>query len=197
MNNWPSLSTLYELAKRVKDEKIPGAFVECGCCNGGAGAMTIPFLSEREYWLFDSFEGLPLPTKEDIKAEDDSAATTHWKKGWDKGDIERVQELYLSSLHFPSEKLHLVKGLFQETVPKTRSKIKQIALLHLDGDWYKSTKVCIENLFDHVVPGGFIVVDDYGHWNGCKKAIDEFLQQRKITSHIHSVDYTRIYFRKE
>ena len=94
-------------------------------------------------------------------------------------------------------KVNIIKGLFEETVPKSKDQIWKIALLHLDGDWYESTKVCIETLYDKVEKGGYIVVDDYGHWKGCKQAIDEFFKKRNITSKLNKVDYTRVFFRKE
>jgi hypothetical protein len=195
MNRWASLGTIYDLAKLISKENIAGSFVECGCCNGGAGAMSTVFLKEREYWLFDCFEGLPQPTKEDVKY-DNTVAQTLWKKAWDKGDIVNVQELYFSRLHLSPSTIHIVQGLFQKTIPLCKKKIGPICFLHLDGDWYASTKVCIETLYDNIVPGGYILIDDYGHWKGCKKAIDDFLRKQKITPIMHYVDYSRVYFQK-
>jgi hypothetical protein len=72
----------------------------------------------------------------------------------------------------------MVKGWFQDTLPVTRAKIGPIAVLRLDGDWYESTKVCFENLFDQVSNNGFVILDDYFSCFGCKKATDEFLAAR-------------------
>ena len=93
--------------------------------------------------------------------------------------------------------VHIIKGLFEDTITKYKMNIGKIALLHLDGDWYESTKVSLENLFDNIVPGGYIVIDDYGHWRGCKKAVDEFLKQRNLHYTLERVDYTRVFFRKQ
>ncbi len=195
MNTWHSLATLYELGKKVKKTGIPGDFVECGCCNGGAGAMTTLFLKGRHYWLFDSFEGLPTPTNEDLKY-DNTTAKSVWRPRWDKGEMTSVQDLYFNRLKHTEKDVTIVKGLFQDTIPKYSKIIRQIALLHLDGDWYDSTRIGIEYFYDTVTPGGYIMIDDYGHWKGCKKAIDEFLKKKKISPQLISVDYSRVYFRK-
>ncbi len=195
MNTWYSLATIYELAEKIKKEHIAGDIVECGCCNGGAGAMTTPFLKGRQYWLFDSFEGLPIPTKKDVKYDDTSAQSV-WKKGWDKGEMTSVQDLYFNRLKHNEEKVTIVKGLFQDTLPQYSKTITQIALLHLDGDWYESTKISIDSFYDAVTPGGYIMVDDYGHWKGCKQAIDEFFKKKKINPCLIRVDYSRVYFKK-
>lgn len=196
MNDYSSLSTIHDLSKIINKEKISGNFVECGCCNGGAGAMATKYLKDRDFWLFDCFEGLPMPTDFDVKNDNGINAKELWKPEWDKGSVEKVKELYFRKLKMREGKIRIIKGLFQKTVPECKNKINKIALLHLDGDWYESTKVCIENLFDKVEKGGFIVVDDYGHWRGCKKAIDEFLEKRKLKYTINKIDYTRIFFRK-
>ncbi|HXI69239.1 MAG TPA: TylF/MycF/NovP-related O-methyltransferase [Verrucomicrobiae bacterium] len=73
--------------------------------------------------------------------------------------------------------LHFLKGWFQETMPKDSSQISQIAILRLDGDWYDSTRVCLEFLYDKVVPGGFVIIDNYGAYEGCRKAVAEFRQK--------------------
>ena len=69
-----------------------------------------------------------------------------------------------------------VKGLFQDTLPL--SPIGSIALLHIDGDWYESARICRESLYDKVAPGGVIQFDDYGYWKEDRKAVNEFLAQR-------------------
>jgi hypothetical protein len=86
------------------------------------------------------------------------------------------------------EDVHLVKGLFQQTLPATD--IPRIALLHIDGDWYDSVKVCLEHLYDRVVPGGIIQFDDYGYWQGAKKAVDEFFARRGLDPQIEPLDYS-------
>lgn len=81
-----------------------------------------------------------------------------------------------------------VKGLFQETLPRRRS--GPIALLHLDGDWYESIRVCLETLWDNVSPGGIVQIDDYGAWAGARKAVDEFFSARNISARLTYIDPT-------
>ena len=90
-----------------------------------------------------------------------------------------------------------VPGLFSQTLPQYRSEIKGIALLHADGDWYKSTMDIFNTLYDIVVPNGFIQVDDYGHWEGCRKAIHDFMCHRGESFKLKSIDDTGIWFQKE
>jgi hypothetical protein len=92
--------------------------------------------------------------------------------------------------------VHLVRGWFEQTIPSATPSLGPIALLHLDCDWYESVKLCLDRLYDRVVDGGFIVVDDYGHWQGCRKAIDEFRRHRGLTNELIQVDYTGMFFRK-
>ena len=87
-------------------------------------------------------------------------------------------------------------GWFQQTIPGTLSSLDKIAVLRLDGDYYESTKVCLDGLYDHVVKDGFIIIDDYGTFQGCKKAVDEFLISNDIKPEIHYSDSDCIYFRK-
>jgi hypothetical protein len=135
----------------------------------------------RRLWCFDTFEGIPAPTTED---PDYDLAVEYTGKL--KGELAEVRSLLgtLGVAHFT----HLVKGRFQDTLP--RADVGAIALLHVDGDWYESVKVCLECLYDRVTPGGLIQIDDYGHWQGARKAVDEFLRARTIGAKLTRIDYT-------
>ena len=135
----------------------------------------------RELWIFDTFEGLPAPTPDD---PDYVVALS--REGECRGEYQDVVNL-LSELGV-LENAHLVKGLFQETLPAMD--LPQISVLHLDGDWYESTKVCLEYLYDRVSPGGIIQIDDYGHWAGARKALHEFFEERNIRPSLRYLDYT-------
>lgn len=89
------------------------------------------------------------------------------------GNEGEVFRLLTETLRYPASTTHICKGWFQDTVPK--AEVEQIAILRLDGDWYESTKVCLDNLYHRVVSGGFVIIDDYGTYEGCKLAVDEFL----------------------
>lgn len=157
--------------------KVPGAVVECGVWKGGMCAGLAAVLGpEREYWLFDSFEGLPQAQ------QIDGAAAARWQADTtskhyhdncaadDRFARDAMQRAGILDAHF-------VKGWFSATLPSGFPADKQIALLRLDSDWYESTMQCLRSLFDKVTPGGLIVVDDYFVWEGCSKAVHAFLAE--------------------
>lgn len=112
------------------------------------------------------------------------------------GYEEKVRELLFKKLKLDNKVIHLVKGWFNDTLPIHKNDIGKIALLHLDCDWYESVKICLEELYDSVIEGGFIFIDDYGHWRGCKKAVDEFIKERDLKIELVKSDYTGVYFQK-
>lgn len=178
----PRLRTLYRLAQRAIAEGIPGAFVECGTYNGGSGAVLahVAARDHRSVWLFDSFEGLPEPV-----AEDGEAASA-WAGGC-VGQESKVADV-LGRVGANTDEVHIVKGWFNETLAPAPT--GPIALLHLDGDWYESTREILLALYDRVDPRGFLAIDDYGHWPGCRRAVDEFFRERKQEPEIFQSDYT-------
>ena len=141
--------------------------------------------TRRAIHLFDSFEGIPEPRA----GVDGSAAEEFARKAGGGvsgalkalpdqyggvGTVEVVQSLLHDQIGYPREHSHYHVGWFQDTVPLA-SDVGPIAILRLDGDWYDSTIVCLRHLYDKVVPGGFVIVDDYGAYEGCRKAVDEFV----------------------
>ncbi|MBM4273945.1 MAG: hypothetical protein FJ134_05735 [Deltaproteobacteria bacterium] len=192
--SYARLNNLYEMSRFLEREKMPGAFVELGVCNGGSAGIlgnAARGNPQRQVWLFDSWEGLPEPGPDDLTSSGRPGA-----KGMCLGSLERVKELLFNKLNLAEDRMHLMKGWFNVTLPAVKAKIGPIALLHLDSDWYESTKFCLEELYDQVVPGGFIVIDDYGYWTGCKKAVDEFLANKGLHPELVQVDHTGVYFEK-
>jgi len=179
------------LARRIESERIPGDVVECGVCNGGTAAILARFATrsrlKRTVWLLDSFRGMPETT-----ANDGDEARAHIGK--EVGDPARVREV-LRLVRAKMDRIRIVPGWFQETFPTLA--VHQIALLNIDADWYESVRLCLETFYDRVVTGGFISIDDYGHWPGCRKAVDEFFQARQLPYVLQKVDYTAHWFRKE
>ena len=173
---------------------VLGAFVETGVFTGGASAFALKSMMRnatvREYWGFDSFEGMPKPT------EHDGAYAKKWvgadPSTVNASDYQLCLE-YLRSSGYPEEKIHLIKGWFQDTLPLERERIGQIAILRMDGDFYESTKVVLEQLYEQVVPGGAVIIDDYGSFEGCRKAVDDFLRGSKF---IHYVEHGVRFFIK-
>ena len=180
---------LYDAVMTAVEQKIPGDIVECGAARGGSAALMGLTLndakSDKRLWVCDTFEGIPEATGDDPP---EALAYT----GQFKGSVEEVEHLF-TRLEI-MESARLVKGMFQDTLLDLP--VEQIAVLHLDGDWYASTKCGLESLYDKVVPGGFIQIDDYGHWPGCQKAVHEFFASRGINPLLDYLDYTGRQFRK-
>jgi hypothetical protein len=196
-----NLLTLFEQAIYCERQEIEGAFVECGVWKGGAvGIMALANLKygslRRSLHLFDAFDDIcpPDPVIDGPRAVEDvrrySGMTPSqydpgqlrpiqgiYKTLGGHGTIEICRELLQCKIGYPGEYLHFHKGWFQDTLPMDAKQIGKIAILRLDGDWYASTKVCLEHLFDKVVSGGVVIIDDYGHYDGCAKAVDEFLKK--------------------
>lgn len=137
-------------------------------------------------WLFDVFSGMPQPGP-----EDPPEALAH------TGTLTtspQVVEQNLRSAELPIERVIIIPGLYEDTLKNYGP--FDIAFLHIDCDWYDSVRLCLETFFDQVVPGGAIVLDDYGHWSGCRKAVDEFIAVRELNVQLRAIDYTSHYFFK-
>lgn len=165
--------TLYRLAAEVERSAIPGALVDCGVWNGGSTAMMAAAASTRPVWAFDSFEGLPTPDE-----RDGPDALT-----WEASCVGREENVAEALRRFArSDRLRIVKGWFDESLPAYASAVGPIALLHADGDWYESVRATLDNMYEGVSPGGYVVVDDYNVWSGARQAVDEFRKERHITA---------------
>ena len=182
---------LLRLAQRIEEEKIPGDVVECGVYRGGSAATMARVATHsalnRTVWLFDSFLGMPPATEVDgAGAEDWVGALVY--------DARKVERL-LKRTGADMSHVRIVEGFFADTFPTVN--IPQIALLNVDSDWYASVKICFEKFYDAVIPGGFVSIDDYGTWPGCRLAVDEFFTNRGLTHKIIPVDRTASWFRKD
>lgn len=180
----PEMAYIDNLIIAEKLLSIPGNVVECGVWKGGMIAGISKIMgNERTYHLFDSFEGLPQAT------EIDGEAAKKWQAEKDSKDYF---ENCSTSPIFADETMKIAKvnqvqfhkGWFNQTLKKTNT--GEIALLRLDGDWYESTKICLEILFPKVVDGGIIIIDDYFFWDGCVKAVHEYLVINNRSERIHS-----------
>lgn len=199
-----NLFTLFEQAVYCEKKGIDGSYVECGVWKGGAvGIMAKANLQFGKYrrliHLFDAFDDILAPVAnidgqraiEDMKKiagmtnENEMKGQLKPIKGaYDflggHGTVDACKNLLENVIGYPSEYIHYHKGWFQETVPKDSPGVDKIAILRLDGDWYDSIKICLDYLFDKVVAGGLVIIDDYGYYEGCTKAVDEFLEKRNI-----------------
>jgi len=185
MLSYCRLRGLFDAVGYVVNENIHGDLVECGSARGGSAALmglTLRQLgARRTLRVFDTFEGLPSPNEKDPDFEVANQYT-----GTCRGDIKEVESLF-ENLGILSD-CHLIKGLFQETLP--REARREIAVLHIDGDWYDSVKVCLENLYDQVAANGIIQIDDYGYWEGARNAVHDFVRDRGIKINLKYIDYS-------
>ena len=166
------LKRLYSLGREVAVRNITGDFVECGVCNGGSAAAIACALrgTKRRIWLYDSFEGLLEPKEIDGPIAPNYA-------GHCVGSERNVRQA-MQIARFPDQDYTIQKGWFQDTF---RASLPQsVALLHIDADWYESVMVSLQTFYDLIPPGGIIVLDDFGCWEGCRKAFYDFVAQRQI-----------------
>jgi O-methyltransferase len=184
MTSPEKLNALILTVRHIAKHKIPGDIVECGVWRGGSMQATARTLLEtgdtsRHLYLFDTFEGMPPPTEEDIRHDGRSAAdllaTNERTSGvWAVASLEDVQD-GMSHVAYPEDQIHFVPGLVEDTLPDKAP--EQISVLRLDTDWYASTKHELETLYPRLVSGGVLLIDDYGWWQGSRQAVDEFLDQ--------------------
>jgi O-methyltransferase len=184
------IQNLSRLAQRIEDERISGDVVECGVYKGGTAAILARSATRsplpRTVWLFDTFQGMPPATTAD------GPEAPSWV-GSLSSSPARVQRL-LRRTGADLSRVRIIPGLFQDTFPSLR--IPQIALLNIDADWYESIKLCLETFYNAVVPRGFISIDDYGAWPGCRRAVDEFFQSHSLSYPLQPVDETARWFQK-
>ena len=157
--------SLYRLAAEVVDRRVRGALVDCGVYNGGSTVLLGAGAPGREVWAFDSFEGLPEPTAAD------GAAAEGWT-GHCHGSEHKLREAF--ERYADPSRLRVAKGWFEDTFPTAVREIPEVALLHCDSDWYESVLLTLRTFHSRVASGGYVVIDDYGHWAGAKRAVDEF-----------------------
>jgi hypothetical protein len=196
---YPALHQMYKIIEEVNRRNIPGSIVEMGCWKGGCGAFMAKYAGDRKTWLFDSFEGLPEVSEYDQHQAE--IKNLNFKEGQEiktTGAMVASENDVYSILNILKAKANVVKGWFQDTLPKHKKEIGNIAILRLDGDIYESTKYCLEELYDQVSVGGYVVIDDYYNWDGCRWAVYKFFYNRKINPVIVSqMREGRAYFIKK
>ena len=175
---------------------IEGDVVECGVWAGGsmlAAARTLVAEADtqRHLYLFDTYTGMTAPTEHDVSFAGEHAAAILSRM--DPADprlyspLEVAQQV-MGLSGYPGDRIHFVKGKVEDTVPDAAP--EKIALLRLDTDWYESTRHELEHLFPRLVPGGVLIIDDYGHWQGARKAVDEYFAAHPEPIFLQRIDYT-------
>jgi O-methyltransferase len=175
------------LAADVERRGVPGSLVDCGVWNGGSTVLLALGAPNREAWAFDSFAGLPAPGPRD---GGDSQAHT----GACVGSADSVRAAF--ARFAPNASVHVRAGWFKDTFPDAADQIGQVAVLHVDGDWYESVRLTLEVFYPKVPAGGYIVVDDYGTWPGARSATDEFRRQVGDDARLVKIDHTGRYWKR-
>ncbi len=196
-----SLERMYGLHKAVEyivRAGVPGDLVECGVWKGGSMVVVAETLlqlgkADRDLWLYDTFEGMPEPGDADVQYDDVTAADRLAAAGirvgetWGAVGVEEVRATLLAT-GYPKGRIHLIKGMVEQTIPARVP--EAIALLRLDTDWYASTRHEMEQLYPRLESRGVLIVDDYGHWKGSRKAVDEYLAASGAPLYLARLDYT-------
>jgi len=194
------IKVLIDAVKYIVKNKISGDYVECGVWKGGSSLVVGKILNdlndkERQLWLYDTFKGMSEPTKFDLDINGEKASerleredkTTSWV--WAYSEIDEVKKTMRLS-GYPESKINYIQGKVEDTLVIKENQPNSISILRLDTDWYESTKIELDILFKKVTKGGIIIIDDYGHWKGSKKAVDEFIQEHNLCVFLNRIDYT-------
>jgi O-methyltransferase len=191
------VKALVDSVKYIVNSKIEGAFVECGVWRGGSAMAMAHILQEmgdveREIFLYDTFTGMTAPTEVDISVLGKTAKEIFQQtkvsddaSDWCFSPIDGVRENVFKT-GYPKDKIHLIKGKVEDTIPGVVP--SKIALLRLDTDWYESTKHEMVHLFPLLAPYGILIIDDYGDWQGAKKAIDEYISDNSLRIFLNRID---------
>jgi hypothetical protein len=182
----------------ITAHKIEGDIVECGVWRGGSTMTAALRLLQnndksRRLFLYDTFEGMSEPTNDDVHFDGSEAqnlldnADKINDQIWCYSTLDEVKN-NMAKTNYPSEKITYIQGKVEETIPNTLP--NKIAILRLDTDWYESTKHEMIHLFPLLVKGGVLIIDDYGHWQGARKAIDEYTEEHNIQILLNRIDYT-------
>lgn len=200
MTSRERMHALYQATRYVEQNRVPGAIVECGVWRGGSMMLVCRTLlavgdRQRSLYLFDTFTGMTPPSDVDVdllgrsarqmlEAEQPSLGR---ESTWCIASLDDVRANVLGT-GYPAARCTFVPGPVEETVPTQAP--AEIAVLRLDTDWYASTRHELEHLFPRIADGGVLIVDDYGHWRGARKAVDEHLARQAPGLFLHRIDAT-------
>ena len=183
-----NMYALFNIIRYVVARKIPGDFVECGVWRGGSAMLAAMALlklgdNRRKIYLYDTYEGMSRPGVNDIR-HDGASAEPIWlesqtgdRSTWALASIEEVT-YNMKTTSYPMDKVVFVKGKVEDTLPFVMP--DRIAVLRLDTDWYESTLHELTTLFPLVQKGGVLIIDDFGWWKGCRRAVDEYFADKPI-----------------
>ena len=200
-------TTLGELSQAVIDleqQQKPGIIVETGCALRGSSIIIASNKSQkRELFVYDVFGMIPPPSEQDgknvhqryetIKEGKSEGLAGNLYYGYEEDLYQKVTQSFIDFGFNPTENnIHLVKGLYEDTLHVD----KPVALAHIDCDWYESVLTCLQRIEPHLIVGGTLIIEDYYHWSGCKKAVDEYFSNKPDNSYQY-IHKTRLHIIKQ
>jgi O-methyltransferase len=198
MTSIERMYALYQGIQYVVKRDIPGDFVECGVWKGGSAMLMAKTLiqlerSDRTIYLYDTYAGMAEPGEYDVSITG-KRADKLWAQsqrdganGWCYESLPHVRQNLLRTA-YPEDRLQFVRGPVEETIPGVMP--ERIALLRLDTDWYESTRHELTHLYPRLTTGGILLIDDYGHWQGARQAVDEYFRDHASPLMLSRIDYT-------
>jgi O-methyltransferase len=188
------LDNLQELVADVIRNDVPGDLIETGVWRGGATIFMRAILAaygdtRRVVWVADSFAGLPRPNAEYEADQNDK----HWSYTGLAVSEEEVRANF-ARYGLLDDQVRFLKGLFQDTLAD--APIDQLSILRLDGDMYESTIVALDALYPKLSVGGYLIVDDYGALEPCRRAVDDYRRDHGISEPLVEVDWTGVYWQR-
>jgi hypothetical protein len=193
------LYAIWQAVRYAVRNEIPGDLVECGVWRGGSAMMMALALlqegaSSRGIWLYDTFAGMTRPGEIDRRSKDNAEMISRWEhfqrethNEWTFASLEEVKS-NMARTGYPAERLHFIQGEVENTLPEARP--EAIAILRLDTDWYQSTYHELVHLYPLLARGGVLLLDDYGSFQGAKKAVDQYIEEQGLSLALHRVDST-------
>jgi O-methyltransferase len=188
------LDNLDACVRTVIEEEIPGDLIETGVWRGGASIFMRAALeaygdADRVVWVADSFAGLPPPDRAAFP-EDAKGLLEEGMMAVPQAEVEANFRRY----GLLDERVRFLPGYFRDTLPS--APVERLAILRMDGDMYESTFVALESLYPKVAPGGFVIVDDYGSYEQCRLAIEDFRSDYGIDEPLRATDWAEVTWRK-
>ncbi len=188
----PRLRHLRYLVERTIQEGIAGDYIETGVWRGGAcilmrGVLAAHGVPDRRVYCADTFAGLPAPNpKYPVDKRDRSYTFVELAVS------ENTVRQNFAAYDLLDDQVVFLKGQFADTLPCLSD--NTFALIRLDGDMYGSTTDALNNLYDRVSPGGFVIIDDYGGLRNCARAVHDFLDQRRLRVNIQRIDESGVWW---
>lgn len=198
MTSVQRMYSIFQAVKYVVENNIEGDWVETGVWKGGSsmmGAHSFMYYKDpgRTMHLYDTFEGMSVPTEKDV-AWTGEDGQVDWEKNqkddhneWCYSPIDEVRQ-NMARTGYPDDKIKLIKGKVEDTIPNVLP--SKIAILRLDTDWYESVYHSLQHLYPLVVDKGIVIIDDYGYWKGAREAVDQYLKENNLTPLLTRIDNT-------